>query len=167
MPPPAHIPLPYRFFHLYIEPLLLVPGGIYLSLFQPRKFLLSTTPSALVLPYDPSLLEPAPITPLIRQLLTNTAGLYILFMLNELLVLRLSNDIRIWRAVVLAMLCCDLVHLWGVWVAGGPEFMLSPGEWRLEDWVNPGLLGAGAVLRVCFLAGVGIGDGKEDADKRK
>jgi len=37
----------------------------------------------------------------------------------------------------------------------------------VEDWVNPGILAAGAVLRVCFLAGVGIGEGKEDGDRRK
>jgi hypothetical protein len=171
-PPPTttHIPLPYCLFHLYIEPLVFVPGGIYLSLFRPRQFLLSTVPSPLSLPYSPSLASPEPITPLHRILLTNTAALYILFMLNELLVLRLSDDIRVWRAVVFAMLCCDLVHLYGVWVAsGGAEFMLSPGQWMVEEWVNTGILLGGAVLRGCFLVGVGVreGEGDKGLDKRE
>ena len=171
-PPTTHIPLPYRLFHLYIEPLLFVPGGIYLSLFQPRQFLLSTTPSSLSLPYRPdyptaSSPNPEPITPVIQQLLTNTAGLYFLFMLNELLVLWLSDDIKIWRAVIFAMLCCDVLHLYGLWVAGGTEFMLDPmGKWAEEDWVNGCILLGGAVLRACFLAGLGVRDGKGEGKKK-
>ncbi len=110
-----------------------------------------------------------PITPLIQQLLTNTAALYILFMVNELLVLRFSKDLKVWRAVVLAMLCCDVVHLYGVWVAGGgAEFMLDPvGRWRMEDWVNTLILAAGSVLRTCFLVGLGVKEGDGERGKRE
>jgi hypothetical protein len=80
-------------------------------------------------------------------------------MINELLVLRLSKDVNVWRAVVFAMLCCDLVHLYAVWVAGGwgAEFMCDVRQRRVGDWANTVILGAGVVLRVCFLVGMGMG----------
>jgi hypothetical protein len=157
MPPPAPsptIPLPYRLFHLYIEPILFVPSGILLSLFYPEKFLVSTSPAPLVT------LAPPAITPLIRLLLTNTAGLYLAFVINEALVLRLTSDIRIWRAVIFSMLVCDVVHLYAVWAAAGTDFMLDFAAWRFEDWVNWWVLAAGAVVRLLFLCGVGFGRGK-------
>ena len=45
--------------------------------------------------------------------------------------------------------------------------MLSPWEWRFEDWVNPAVLGLGAVLRVAFLMGIGFPKHETEAEKKK
>jgi hypothetical protein len=167
MAPTQHIPLIYRLFHLYIEPFLFVPSGIYLCLFDPLRFLISTTPGPIAAPFSigpPSAAaphSPAEITPLLRILLTNTAGLYLMFVLNEVLVLRLTSDIKVWRAVIFSMLCCDVIHVYAVAAAAGPGFMLDIGAWRFEDWANTCVLSGGAVLRLFFLMGVGFGKREE------
>jgi hypothetical protein len=72
--------------------------------------------------------------------------------------LRCTDDVKTWRAVLFAMLCCDIIHLYGMWVTGGREFMLDPlGRWRVQNWIDVCVLAVGAGLRVCFLAGVGVG----------
>jgi hypothetical protein len=172
---PASIPFPYRLFHLYIEPLLFIPAGIYLSLFRPTSFLGSTCPASLAAPYPPnnhnsylssSAAVPSPLT---LFLLHNTAALYLLFMVSELLVLRATNEIAVWRALVFAYLCCDVGHLVAFgWAAPG---MFTTGEkgmgiWRFEDWVNVGILMFGAGLRIGVLCGVGMGGVGEGRGKK-
>jgi hypothetical protein len=43
-------------------------------------------------------------------------------MIYELLMLQLGKDVNVWKAVVFVMMCCDVVHLYRVWIVGGVEF---------------------------------------------
>ncbi|KAH8801388.1 hypothetical protein F5884DRAFT_740347 [Xylogone sp. PMI_703] len=153
------IPAIYRIYFLTIEPLMALSGA-YLCLFQPTRFITSTVPSTTlrnlsVSPSSsPSSLS-ATITPLTQLLLTNLASLYILFTINEAVVLRVTKEIAVWKAVVFSMVCADLGHLWAVVQAGG--FDEGVGGWVGEEWVNVGILVLGLGLRVGFLCGLGVG----------
>jgi hypothetical protein len=168
------IPLLYRIFHLYIEPLVLIPGGIYLALFQPSQFIYSTTPLPVSSPYAPSTLLKATSTPshLTLFLLYNTASLYCMFGLAELLVLgaaeKLSakDQVSVWRALLSALLVCDFGHLAALGKVMGPSAVVDWREWRGEDWTNIVILVAGIALRSCFLLGVGMGGRGRGKGKR-
>jgi len=144
---PVIAPL-YRIFFLSIEPLLAFSGAL-LSHFHPHKFVTSITPA----PVNTS--PPLVVTPVIQLLCTNIAALYLLFTINEVIVLRLSNDIKVWRAVIGGMLVSDIGHLYGVYAAD-PARATEWGKWVMEEWFNVLTLSFGAVVRLGFLAGVGV-----------
>lgn len=92
-------------------------------------------------------------SPQFTVLLDQLAAVYLLFAFNEAVVLRAAAaDLRVWRALVLGMVLCDVAHLW----AAGRALRGWEGEWRWEDGVNLGMLGGPLVLRLAFLAGVGM-----------
>jgi len=65
--------------------------------------------------------------------------------------------------MLLGMVICDFVHIYGSWTVMGWEASTKPWLWRSEDAVNMGILYAFLFLRVAFLAGIGIG--KQPASK--
>jgi len=138
----------YRIFFLSIEPLLAFSGAC-LSHFHPYKFVASITPASI------HTSPPLVVTPTIQLLCTNIAALYLLFTINEAIVLRLSNDINVWRAVIAGMLISDFGHLYGVYAAD-PARATEWGMWVMEEWFNVLTLSFGAVVRLGFLAGVGV-----------
>lgn len=83
------------------------------------------------------------------------AATYTLFAFNEAVLLRTTNDLRVWRTVVIGILICDALHVYASWAALGSVFW-TPAAWRWEDWVNLGSLGGQAAVRVAFMAGVGL-----------
>ena len=160
-----YIPLPYRILLLWFEPLAAL-NGAYLSHFDPAYFLNVMTPQA----YNPSfspLSRPSPsdpkqsiYDPRTQIIYTLLASTYVLFAFNEAVVLRITDDIRVWKALVLGILLCDAGHLWAAWKVLGDGGVAGL---RWEDWVNlVMILGPGA-LRVALCLGVGI---KEDGSKR-
>ncbi|KAG4027242.1 hypothetical protein MFRU_032g01080 [Monilinia fructicola] len=140
----------YRTFLLNIEPIFALSGA-YLSLFHPTKFITSTAPSTLSSTID---IQSSTSDPLIKFLTADIGALYLLFTINEALVLRLTRDYSVWKAVVFAMLVCDLGHLWGVYEAD-PIGSLDVHGWTSDEWINNGILIFGAVLRIAFLSGLG------------
>lgn len=137
----------YRIFLLYIEPVLALSGA-YLAFFKPAKFIFSTAPSSISSPF----ITLASHDPVIKFLSTDIAALYVLFTINEAVVLRLTRDYSVWKAVVFAMLVCDVGHLWGVYEAD-PMGSLNVGGWTFEESINNGILVFGAILRIAFLSG--------------
>ena len=106
----SHIPLLYRIFCLYFEPLADL-GGTYLCYFQPSKFVHTTTlPLTAGNGNNPNLA----ISLLNKLFLTEIAGLYAFLGVNEALVLRFSNDPRLWRAVEFSQCLADVSHLLAV-----------------------------------------------------
>lgn len=136
------IPLVYRLLLLYLEPLAAFNGAI-LSHFQPTLYLRTMSPRAV---YAPSS----------QVVFDQLAATYFLFAFNEAVVLRVANDLRVWKAMVLGILICDIIHLYGSWLALGTENMLNPWLWRWEDAVNIGMLVGPGAMRIAFLMGVGI-----------
>ena len=170
MPPTTtpHIPWPYTLFLLYIEPLAAFLGAIqaaflpdvYLSFFTadtiPRLTSYATNLSPDLTTFNHILQIP----------LDQLAACYVLFAWNQAITLRIArHDIRVWKTIVLGIALCDVLHLWGAWRMMGEAF-LDMTAWRWQDWVNMAMLWPPLVMRLCFVAGVGLREGQENV-KRK
>ncbi|KAH8594959.1 hypothetical protein B0O99DRAFT_652462 [Bisporella sp. PMI_857] len=136
----------YRIYFLYLDPILAL-GGAYLIYTDPSKFLHSTIP-------QPLTLTPTTLTPLLALLLTNIAALYVYLALNEALVLRLSSELKVWKAVILGLVISDAGHIYAVYAAA-PERLFEILKWTNDEWINNGILILGLLLRIGFLVGFG------------
>ncbi|KAL1863872.1 hypothetical protein Daus18300_008021 [Diaporthe australafricana] len=155
---PSQFPIAYRLFFLYIEPVSALVGAFYAHLRQRDYLLLTHAASA-----PPLLLQVAGAAPAVPTgtsiVLSQLANLYLLFALNEALVLRSTPDPRVWRAVLFGLLVADLGHLWTVRPLGlGVYLPWNFARWNAIDWGNIPFVYLGASMRAAFLAGVGLGD---------
>lgn len=142
--PPAIPPL-YRLFFLYIEPISALVGA-YFAHFDPSAYLLLT--------HAPSFVPPTSGT---TAVLSQLANLYFLFAINEAFVLRSTSDLRVWRTLLFGLLVADLGHLWSVNGTGTAwEVYVAFWRWNEMAWGNVAFVYAGAMMRTCFLAGVGL-----------
>ncbi|KAH6989096.1 hypothetical protein BKA56DRAFT_629014 [Ilyonectria sp. MPI-CAGE-AT-0026] len=139
---PLNIPFAYRALFLYFEPFAALGGSVLLHFF-PTIFLNTMSLTAKYAPDNQVIYE-------------QLAATYVLFAFNEAVVLRITNDIRVWRGILMGILLCDAIHLYGSWAALGSAVFWDPRTWRPEDWVNLGSLWGQAFVRLAFLAGVGI-----------
>ncbi|KAF3915057.1 hypothetical protein ABW21_db0204519 [Orbilia brochopaga] len=128
----------YRLVFFYIEPLLALSGA-YLTYFDPQTYLFKLLPDAA-----------DPITPSTQLALTNLAAMYAHFAIVEALLLRVTDDRRVWRVAIVGMVVSDVLHLMAIYKGRGEV------AWRFgrrEDWevfaTSYGPLG----LRLAFLAG--------------
>ncbi|KAM5353349.1 hypothetical protein ACJZ2D_016748 [Fusarium nematophilum] len=137
-----NIPFAYRALFLYFEPIGALVGALFLH-FRPASFLDAMAPAA----------KYAPDNQIIYDQL---AGTYILFAFNEAIILRTTNDLRVWREILIGILVCDAIHLYGSWAALGGRVFWDPCTWRPADWVNLVSLWGQAAVRLAFMAGVGL-----------
>jgi len=145
--PAFTLPSFYTAFFLFIEPISALVGAFFAH-FRPLDYLqLTHTSSA---PSDASTI-PLSTTIVLSQL----ANLYLLFAINEALVLRASSDLRVWKTVLFGLLVADFGHLYTVKTLG-PEIYWNVLKWNAIDWGNVGFVYAGATMRMMFLAGVGL-----------
>jgi hypothetical protein len=104
------------------------------------------------------LATPVADSPHFRVIFDQLAATYFLFAFNEAVVLRLTADVRVWKALLFGIACCDAVHIWGTSQAlGGLHVLISPGLWRWQDWVNLLMLYIPISMRLAFCCGVGLG----------
>lgn len=137
-----HMHFLYRAVILYFEPLGALVGTTLLHV-QPDVFLGGMDPVAKYAPDN-------------QVIYHQLAAAYLLFAFNEAVLLRATNDVQIWRYVLVGILLCDALHLYGSWAALGGSVFWNPQNWRWEDWFNLGTLWAQSAVRVAFLAGVGL-----------
>ncbi|KAK5173752.1 uncharacterized protein LTR77_002433 [Saxophila tyrrhenica] len=145
------IPLPYQLFFLYIEPVATAIGAYYAHFSQPAYTTMTSSllPSALATP------ALTPVSTTSSIILTQLANLYLVFALNEALVLRSTSDVRVWKAFLFGLLVADLGHLFSVRQAG-LEVYWEVWRWNAMYWGNLGFVYVGATMRTLFLAGVGL-----------
>lgn len=137
----------YRVFLLYIEPLSTIVGAFFAH-FLPRTYLdLTHSPSA------PPIGAPLPISTTV--VLTQLANLYLLFAINEALVLRATNNLTVWRTLLFGLLIADFGHLYSVRELGYHLYWQF-WAWNAMDWGNIGFVYLGATTRIAFLCGVGV-----------
>jgi hypothetical protein len=141
------VPLMYRTAFLVVEPIFALFGAI-IAHFTPLEYLQWThAPSAPMTSAD---------VPLVTNIvLTQLANLYLLFALNEALILRSTSDIRVWRTVLFGCLIADFGHLYSV-SSLGPDIYWKITQWSIMDFGNVGFVYAGASLRIAFLCGIGL-----------
>jgi hypothetical protein len=120
------IPLPYRIFFLYIEPVFAL-GGTYLAFFQPERLLTGTIPL-------PGIIAASPltVTPIMQLLITNIGALYALFAMNEAIVLRVTREKAVWVTIIAAMLVSDVGHIYAVWKIA-PERVAQIAHWNSDE----------------------------------
>jgi hypothetical protein len=139
--------LPYRLFFFYIEPISSIAGAYHAAFRQQEYLELLTLTSA---PHPSSM-----ITTQMSTSLAQLANLYFFLCTTELLVLTSTTSLRVWRRLLLCLLIADVGHLltmsplglgvfWKVW------------EWNSMMWGSVGFVYLLAVLRLCFLMGLGL-----------
>jgi hypothetical protein len=147
----APIPFAYQAFFLWIEPFFTLIGAFY-AFFLPKTYLDMTraTPTA-----DVSAPSVAALVAL-RQL----GNLYLAFAINEAVVLRATNDRRVWQALLLGLLIADFGHLYSLYPLG-LDIYYGVMKWSPMDWGNIAFVYCGATARICFLMDVGLGGEKK------
>ncbi|KAJ7083761.1 hypothetical protein C8R44DRAFT_844780 [Mycena epipterygia] len=143
----SNIPLIYRLFFLYIEPVSALAGAYYAA-FRPAEYL-----SLLSLPGGQ--LTPPSLTTQSSMVLLQLANLYLLFALNEHLVLSSTNSLKTWRRLLFGLLVADFGHLISMAPLGVDVFW-RVGDWNAMVWGSVGFVYAGASMRMAFLAGLGL-----------
>lgn len=144
------LPLLYTLFFLYIEPFSTLVGAYYAH-FRPEEYMHMTLPSAQTLhPREP-------------VILTQLANLYLLFALNEALVLRATDSRKVWSAFLFGMLVADCGHVFSIKdvavLEGNWSVYWEFWRWNAMYWGNLGFVYVGATMRTCFLLGVGLPNG--------
>ena len=130
----------HKHFFLYVEPLSALVGAYY-AMFAPETYLdLTHAPSA------PKHGIPTTTSIILAQL----ANLYFFFAINEALVLRSTEDIKVWFSLLFGLLIADFGHLYSA-SALGPRIYWDPSAWNPIDWGNIGFVYVGAIMRVAFL----------------
>jgi len=145
------VALPYQILFLYFEPFMAF-GGAILCHFKPALFLNTMSPTAIYAPSN-------------QVIYDQVAATYTLFAFNEAVVLRVTNDLRVWKTILLGILVCDIIHLYASYTALGAATFWDPRLWRWGDAINLGSLWGQAVIRVAFLLNVGLDKGEKE--KRK
>lgn len=152
----SQFPIPYRLFFLYIEPVSALVGAFFAHFRQDEYLLLTHAASAP---------DPGHIPTGTSIVLSQLANLYLLFTLNEALVLRSTTDPRVWKTVLFGLLIADLGHLWTV-----RQSIYLPwnfARWNAIDWGNIPFVYLGASMRAAFISGVGMGGLGAGADRAK
>jgi hypothetical protein len=144
---PPNIPFWYRLWQLYLEPIAAL-GGTYHLHWVPEEYF----------SYMPATSRYTATSQIVYDQLAST---YLLFAFIEGVVLRVVDDIRVWRYIVFGLALCDAGHIYAAWCEMGTEMVLSPGLWSQKDFLTNFLNVLPFVTRVAFLLGVGVkGDGK-------
>ncbi|KAL6849829.1 hypothetical protein ACO1O0_009374 [Amphichorda felina] len=182
---PDPVPLLYRLTLLYIEPICAL-NGAYLLLRSPSRFLNAVSPnhplpssspssscsnvssfssSASTLPSDDGTTTSSSATadPLASvRILTDMLGIMqLVFAFNLAVVLRVARrDARLWRCMCAGMLLSDALHiLASVREYGGWRSSADVSAWRVDDWLNFGILWAMGLVRAGVVLGVGMRNG--------
>lgn len=150
------IPPYYRHFFLIIEPISAIVGA-YFAHFQPQKYLELTHAAS-----APALHIPTGTSIVLSQL----ANLYLLFAINEALVLRSTSDLRVWRTLLFGLLIADFGHLFSV-AKLGTDVYWKVQLWSAIDWGNVAFVYVGAMTRIAFLCGIGLGNETRGIGKKE
>lgn len=142
-------PFLYRFLFLYLEPTGAFLGTI-VNILDPLRYLQSLSPAATA----------SSFSPLTRPIYDQLAAHLLFFSWSQAFVLRSTNDIKVWKALLFGMFLCDILHLFASYRVLGPEVFFNPSLWRWEEWVNFIMLYGPGGLRLAFCAGVGVRRGE-------
>ncbi|KAI0425923.1 NADP-dependent alcohol dehydrogenase-like protein [Xylaria sp. FL1042] len=138
------LPLIYRVFFLIIEPISALVGAFYAHFRQDAYLSMTHADSATL---------PVPLGTSI--VMSQLANLYLLFALNEALVLRCTSDMTVWKVVLLVLLVADFGHLHSV-SGHGSSIYWDITRWNAIDWGNIPFVYLGASMRIAFLSGIGL-----------
>ena len=87
--------------------------------------------------------------------------------LMDIFVLRLAQDVSVWRACLFASMVSDACYIASMTTDWGMQAMLSPGAWGAEKWMSMGLTMPFTLAKLAFIAGVGLPAVKSGPMKRE
>lgn len=143
------IPFIYKLFFLYIEPVSALAGAYYAA-FRPDDYLRDLSLAGA----QPHLLT---LTTQSTMVLLQLANLYLLFALNEHLVLSSTDSLKTWRRLLFVLLIADFGHLVSMAPLGADAFWRID-RWNAMVWGSVGFVYAGASMRISFLSGLGLSE---------
>jgi len=127
-----------------IEPLLAVLGAL-LTFRNPGEYISTMTRNS------------ATFTANTTFLYTQLGGGWLYFAFNEAVVLRLFDDLRLWRILCIGMLFSDVAYCHGVaQAAGGWAAWSTLGSWAREDWVVFWTTAPMVFVRILIVFGIGM-----------
>ena len=140
----ATIPRLFRIMLFYLEPLCAVNGAI-LVLVQPGKYIHVMTRGAVASIGDGT-----------NFIYTELAGGWLHFVFTEAVVLRLVDDLRVWKLLCMGMLLSDVLYCHSCAQAlGGWSVWLKVWQWTVEDWVVTVTTWPFMLARIAILLGIG------------
>lgn len=143
------IPAVYRILITSFEPLFAFSGAILL-LIRPEQYLDSLTRGQGAEAYRASE----------QWVYTQLSGGWLVIVFLEAVILRLVDDLRLWRLVCMAILLSDVLYTHSCAQAvGGWSEWLQLAHWTLEDWTITITTWPFVLTRVAIVLGVGVNDG--------
>lgn len=151
----AHIPLPYRIYFQWLDPIVSTITA-YMAVFHKDAVLASFHP--LLVPRDTKY----------DTLLWFAAGVFAMIAVNHALLLRYTDDIGVWKITNLGVLLLDFALLWAMYEMHFVSPEMSATGIRPEDWVNYFLTLLAVAMRSSFIAEIGLKtEGGKDLGNKK
>ncbi|KIK70578.1 hypothetical protein GYMLUDRAFT_65797 [Collybiopsis luxurians FD-317 M1] len=138
---------PYALFFIYLEPISALAGAYYAAC-RPNDYLNDLSLTSTVV-------KAASLTTQMDMALLQLANLYLLFALNEHLVLSSTTSIKTWRRLLFCLLVADFGHL-ATMAPLGLDVFWKVWEWNAMIWGSVGFVYVGASMRISFLCGLGL-----------
>jgi hypothetical protein len=152
------IPLIYRLWFTWIDPVLSIPG-VYFGLFKPELLLRSFIPATIPNRAAPDAPLPNPdavVNPAQAMIFNQLAGFLLATAVLSCFMLRSTNDLTVWKYYQGAICLVDFVILVAMGLEYSQQGRLSPLTWRQEDWFSVLLTAVCALLRSSFVLGIGL-----------
>lgn len=134
----------YRIWLTWVDPLLLSTSIISIFI-DPNIFLESFVPASI------SRVDPSQV--IIYHNVAFFSG-FLFIMIAGLQ--RISSDIRVWKTIQAGVLFVDIGLIIGVYASLKQQGRLHPDHMRALDWANFVITAWVALIRICFLAGIGV-----------
>ncbi|KAF9692457.1 hypothetical protein EKO04_009333 [Ascochyta lentis] len=147
------IPSFYRVFFTIIDPIICI-WGAYMDFFDPRMVL-----SSHILADTPDIGH--------VMILKQRGGAMLSFGFTSAVLLRYTQDIKIWHLVQIALLIVDFAYFPAVFGALNEQMRVLPETWRAEDWGSLAITGTATLVRLAFLARAGFTDEDDGLKARK
>lgn len=132
----------YRTFFLFIDPIICIWGAA-MDFFYPALVLSSHIPNAT--------LDMGHI-----MILKQRGGGMLNFGMISAVLLRYSQDLNIWKIVQVGIFIVDVTYCWAVYEALTTQGRLAVGTWRKEDFGSLAITGIAGLVRLAFLADIGL-----------
>lgn len=145
----SNIPALYRFYFRWSDPAICL-WGAWMDFITPAFVLNAFIPTAI-----------AVRNPYFDFTLQQLGGALLMLIFFDVVLLRYTNDIKIWKILQMAVLIYDLSLLYSMYDSLGQQGRLSFGALRWEDWGSIVITAQAAVVRTAFLLGVGLSEGSK------
>ncbi|TDZ54262.1 hypothetical protein CTRI78_v006463 [Colletotrichum trifolii] len=144
LPASAAVPLLYQLVFMTIEPIFALLGAV-MNLHTPHQYFAGVTRNA------------QPFTPNTAFVFTQLGGAWMYIAFVEGVVLRLCDDLKLWRLVCAGMLLSDAAYVHGTAQAvGGWDVWLRYSGWTVEDHVIFWSTLPMVLVRILMVLGIGV-----------